>query len=126
LALLAFNIKKLYVVLDYFLSFLRKCEGKKTHNMFSLRSDPKFRSLRLIYSNFRWEQGVVIEWYDRKFLYPMLMKCHQQFASFSFKVVLLTEDLVRTTIWIYLNRLQVQVSQQQSLSTWSSLIFKWC
>jgi hypothetical protein len=35
---------------------------EKAHNMFSLRLDPKFKNLKVIYSNFKWEQGVVIEW----------------------------------------------------------------
>jgi hypothetical protein len=37
----AFNIRKeVYVVLESFLSFLKKIEEKKAHNMFSFMSDP--------------------------------------------------------------------------------------
>jgi hypothetical protein len=48
LSLLASNIRrKICGVLDDFLSFLKKCEKKKTHNL-SLMLDPRFKSLRLV------------------------------------------------------------------------------
>jgi len=77
LTFFAFNIKKeVCVVLEFFLSFLRKLEKKKGHNMFSLMSDPRFKSLSLVSSFIGREQGVaIIEEYDIKSLYPML-KCH--------------------------------------------------
>jgi len=51
LATIAYNIKlKAFGVLDYFLSFLRTYEEKKTHNILSLMSNPTFKSLRLVSS----------------------------------------------------------------------------
>jgi hypothetical protein len=48
LSLLASNIKrKVCGVLDSFISFLKKYEKKKTHNL-SLMLDPRFKSLRLV------------------------------------------------------------------------------
>jgi hypothetical protein len=53
LSLLALNIwKEVYVVLDSFLSFLRKYEKKNTHNILSLMLDWRFKNLRLISSHF--------------------------------------------------------------------------
>jgi hypothetical protein len=79
LSLLASNIRKDVInVLDYFLSFLKKYENMKTHNMILLMLDPKFKSLCIISSFVGKEQGVaLVEEYDRKSLYPMFMKCHE-------------------------------------------------
>jgi hypothetical protein len=77
LASFASNIrKKVCVVLESFLSFLKKIEEKKAHNMFSLMLDPKFKSFHLMSSFIGREQGVsIFEEYDSKSLYPMLSKC---------------------------------------------------
>jgi hypothetical protein len=65
-------------VLNSFLSFLRKYENKKAHNMISLMLDIRFKSLRIVSSFVRREQGMaLVEEYDRKTLYPMLVKCHE-------------------------------------------------
>ncbi len=79
LSLLAFNIRREVInVLDSFLSFLKKYENKKAHNMISLMLDPRFKSLRIVPSFVGKEQGVVlVQEYDRKSLYPMLVKCHE-------------------------------------------------
>jgi hypothetical protein len=46
LVVLTSNIKtEIYGVLDSFLSFLKKCEEKKTYNMFSFMLNSKFKSL---------------------------------------------------------------------------------
>jgi hypothetical protein len=51
LSLLASNIKKDVVgILDFFLTFLRSYEEKKTHNMFFLLLDPRFKGLCLVSS----------------------------------------------------------------------------
>jgi len=64
-------------VLESFFSFLKKIEKKKAHNMFSLMLDPKFKSLHLVSSFIGREQGVsIVEEYDNKSLYPILLKCH--------------------------------------------------
>jgi hypothetical protein len=79
LSLLAFNIRREVInVLDFFLSFLKKYEIKKVHNMISLMLDPRFKSLHIVSSFVGREQGVAfVEEYDRKSLYPMLVKCHE-------------------------------------------------
>jgi hypothetical protein len=49
LSLLAFNIRREVTnVLDSFLSFLKKYENKKAHNMISLMLDLRFKSLCII------------------------------------------------------------------------------
>jgi hypothetical protein len=51
LSCLASNIKKEVVqVLDSFLSFLKKYEERKTHNILSLMLDPRFKTLHLVSS----------------------------------------------------------------------------
>jgi hypothetical protein len=66
LSLFAFNIKKeVCGVLDSFLSFLRKYEERKTHNIFLLMLDPQFKSLCLVSSFVGHEQCIsVVEKYD--------------------------------------------------------------
>ncbi len=79
LSLLASIIKKEVInVLDFFLSFLKKYENKKTHNMISLMLDPRFNSLCIVSSFVGREQGVaLIKEYDKKSLNLMLVKCHE-------------------------------------------------
>jgi hypothetical protein len=49
LSLLTFNIRReVSDVLDGFLSFFKKHEENKTHNMLSLMLNPRFKSLRLV------------------------------------------------------------------------------
>jgi len=49
LFLLASNIKREVInVLNSFLSFLKKYENKKVHNMIFLMLNPKFKSLRIV------------------------------------------------------------------------------
>jgi hypothetical protein len=79
LSLLAFNIRREVInVLDSFISFLKKYENRKTHNMIFLMLNPRLKSLHIISSFVGREQGVaLVEEYDRKSLYPMLVKCHE-------------------------------------------------
>jgi hypothetical protein len=80
LFLLALNIRREVInVLDSFLSFLRKYENRKTHNMISFMLNPRFKSFHIVSSFVGREQGVValVEEYDRKSLYPMLIKYHE-------------------------------------------------
>ncbi len=79
LSLLVFNIKREVInVLNSFVSFLKKYENRKAHNVISLMLDPSFKSLRIVSSFVGREQGVaIVEEYDRKSLYPMLVKCHE-------------------------------------------------
>jgi len=70
-------------VLDSFLSFLKKYENNKAHNMISLMLDPRFKSLCIISSFVGKEQSVaLVEEYDRKSLYIMLGKCHEHLHPF--------------------------------------------
>jgi hypothetical protein len=58
LSSLVFNIKREVInVLDYFLSFLKKYENRKVHNMIFLMLDPRFKSLRIVSSFVGREQG---------------------------------------------------------------------
>ncbi len=79
LSLLACKVKREVInVLDSFFSFLRKYDNRKAHNMVSLMLNPRFKSLCIVSSFVGREQGVVlIEENDRKFLYPMLIKCRE-------------------------------------------------
>jgi hypothetical protein len=76
LSLLAYNIRREVInVLNSFLSFLKKYENKKAHNMISLMLDPRFKTLHIVSSFVGRKQGVaLVEEYDRKSLYPMLVK----------------------------------------------------
>jgi len=78
LSLLGFNIRREVInVLDYFLSFLKIYDKRKGHNMISLMLNPRYKSLHIVSSFVGREQGVaLVEKYDRKCLYPMLVKCH--------------------------------------------------
>jgi hypothetical protein len=73
------NIKKeVCGVLDIFLSFLKKFDERKTHNMLTLiLLDPRFKSFHLVSSFIGCDQRLtIIEQYDTMSLYLMLMKCY--------------------------------------------------
>jgi hypothetical protein len=75
----ASNIKKKVCgVLDIFLSFLKKFDERKTHNMLTfILLDPRFKSFHLVSSFIGRDQRLtIIEQYDTMSLYPMLMKCY--------------------------------------------------
>jgi len=56
---------------------MRTYDEKKTHIMFALMFDPRFKSLCFVCSYVSKEQGVyIVEEYDRKTLYPMLVKLY--------------------------------------------------
>jgi len=76
---MASNIRKEVInVLDSFFSFLKVYNKRKAHNMISLMLDPKYNSFCIISSFIRKEQGVdLVEEYDRKYLYHMLVKCDE-------------------------------------------------
>jgi hypothetical protein len=79
LSLLASNIKREVInVLDFFLSFLKVYNKRKAHNVISFMLDPRYKSLHIVSSFVGKEQGVVlVKEYDRKSLYPMLVRCHE-------------------------------------------------
>jgi hypothetical protein len=76
LSCLASNIKKEFVeVLDSFLSFLRKFEKLKSHNMFFIKLDPKLKTFHLVSSLIGCEQSkTIVEEYDIKSLFPMIFQ----------------------------------------------------
>jgi hypothetical protein len=75
LYLLVFNISK--EVFNVF-SFFKVYDKRKAHNMISLMLDLRYKNLCIISSFVGKEQGVVlVEEFDRKSLYPMLVKCHE-------------------------------------------------
>jgi hypothetical protein len=76
LVLLVSNIRKEFCgVLHYFLSFLMKYDNKKAHNMNFFMLEPRIKNLQIVSSFVGQEQGV--KKYDRKTLYPMLVKCYE-------------------------------------------------
>jgi len=65
-------------VLDSFLSFLKVYDKRIAHNMIFLMLYFRYKNLHIISSFVGREQGVAhVEEYDRKSLYPMLVKCHE-------------------------------------------------
>jgi hypothetical protein len=78
LATFALNIKsKMFGVLDSFLSFLRTYEKKKGHLTLSLMFDLRFKNLCFVSSYVGKKQGLpIVEEYDKKALYPMLVKSY--------------------------------------------------
>jgi hypothetical protein len=55
----AYNIKKeVYNVLDAFLSFIKKFDERKTHNMFALMLDMRYHNLGIIFYSLGKELGV--------------------------------------------------------------------
>jgi hypothetical protein len=61
LSCLASNIKKkLFMFSNFFLSFSKKYEEKKVHNMLSLMLDPRFKTFCLMSSFIDREQGSAI------------------------------------------------------------------
>jgi hypothetical protein len=72
------NIKKEVIqVLDSSLSFLKKCEERKAHNMLSLMLDLRFKTFHLMSSLIGHEQcKAIVEKYDKKSLFPMFLKCY--------------------------------------------------
>jgi hypothetical protein len=67
--------KEIIGVIDSFISFLTKYDGKKTHNMQALMLDPRFKSLILIFNSFiGHELGVaIVIKFERKSLYSILL-----------------------------------------------------
>jgi hypothetical protein len=105
-------------VLDSFFSFLKKYENKKAHNMIFLMLNPRFKNLCIVSSFVGREQGVaLVEEYDRKSLYLVLVKCHEHLHP----LVRLDKNCVDQDIskqycnLDILNKLQAQMNQHKSL-----------
>jgi hypothetical protein len=67
-------------VLDYLFSFQRKYEKIKAHNMFFMLHPKAFIGYLLLLAKKKMKIYVVNE-YDRRTLYPMILKCYHSFAS---------------------------------------------
>ncbi len=105
-------------MLDSFLSFLKKYENKKAHNMISLMVNPKFKNFHIVPSFVGMEQGVaLVKEYHRITLYLMLVKCYEHLHP----LVRLDKNyadqifLNKIVVWIFLNKLQTQMNQTKSL-----------
>ncbi len=79
LSLLASNIRREVInVLGFFFSFLKVYDKRKAHNMISLMLNPRYKNLCIKFSFIGREQGAaLINEYDKKSLYFMLVKCHE-------------------------------------------------
>lgn len=97
------NIKKeICGVLELF-SFLRKYE-KKFHNMLSLMLDHRFKNLHIASSFIGPQQGkAIVEEYDRKTLYPMLLKCFHVICTPCLKLPLLTNVWMEIAVCTFKN-----------------------
>jgi hypothetical protein len=74
--LLASNMKREVLrVLKSFISYLRKYDAIKTHNLF-LMLEHRYKSFCLISSYISCEVVTNVEEYDNKSLYPTIVKCH--------------------------------------------------
>jgi len=61
---------------------LKKYEEKKVHNTLSLMFNPRFQNLHLMFSFIGLEQvKFIVEKYNIKTLYPMLLKCYHHLHS---------------------------------------------
>ncbi len=78
LSLFATNIKKeICGVLESFHFLKRNYEKKKSHNMLYLMLNPRFKSLRLVFSFMGHKEKVsIVEKYDRRPLSPIFFKCY--------------------------------------------------
>jgi energy-converting hydrogenase A subunit M len=66
-----------YSGFGFFSFLLKKTEERKARNMLSLMLDPRFFKNRLVSPLIGHEQGkAIVEEYDKKSLFPMLLKCY--------------------------------------------------
>jgi hypothetical protein len=83
LSCLASNIKEVVQILDLFLSFLRKYEERKAHNMLPLMLNPRFKTFYLVSSLIGGEPDkTIVEEYEKKmFISSMILKCYYHLHS---------------------------------------------
>jgi len=95
--------------------FFFKYEKNKTHNMLSLLLDLEFKNLCTMFSC-SFEQGkAIVEEYNRKTLYPMLLKCYNCLHP-CLKIPLLTKVLMKITIWTFLSIVDSQIYTKRIFS----------
>jgi hypothetical protein len=97
------NIKKIIWAIDFFFSFLKIYDERRIHNLLTFMLDFEFKSLRLIFSFIGHEHEVaIIKEYDRKSLFPMLLKFHHHLHPlFELKISLFIESMM-IGIWTFL------------------------
>jgi hypothetical protein len=85
LSCLTFTSKNEVVqVLVSFLSFKKKNEKKMSHNMFFLMLNPRCKTFLFVSSFIDHEQGkLIVEEYDKNFLFSMFFKCHYHLQVFA-------------------------------------------
>jgi hypothetical protein len=76
--LLSSNIKrKVYNVLEAFISFLKKFDERKTHNMLALILNMRYKNLKIIFTFVVKELKVaIVKDYDKKVFFLMILKTH--------------------------------------------------
>jgi hypothetical protein len=82
--------------------------------MIILMLDPRYENLCLVFSFVEKEQGVaLVEEYDRKSLYTMLVICHERFHPLvkSERNFANHDIFITIIVWIYSRRLQAQMNQ---------------
>jgi hypothetical protein len=63
--------------LEAFISFLKKFDERKTHNMVALLLNMRYKNLKIVFTFAVKELGVVVvEDYDKKVFFLMILKTH--------------------------------------------------
>jgi hypothetical protein len=71
--------------------------------MVSMMLHPRFKNIHLVSLLIDNELGkTIVEEYDRKFLYPMLLEIIIYILWLNLKVTLLTKELMKISTWIFL------------------------
>ncbi len=66
-------------VQDSYLSFLKKFNERKSHNMLVIMLNPRFKSFFLVFLFIGHDQGAIVGQYDTTLsLYPMFMRFYYQ------------------------------------------------
>ncbi len=73
-------IREVCGVFNGFLSFFKKYEEDKTHNMLSLMLDSRFKSIRLAYFIGQERIISIVEEYDQQSLFLMFLKCYPPYG----------------------------------------------
>ncbi len=78
LDLLASNIKReVCNVLEAFISFLKKFDERKTHNMLALMLNMRYKNLKIVFTFVVKELRVaIVKDYDKKIFFLMILKTH--------------------------------------------------
>jgi hypothetical protein len=87
----------------FFLYSPKRNMKKKTHNMVSMILHPRFKNIHLVSLLIDNELGkTIVEEFDRKSLYPMLLEIIIYILRLNLKVTLLTKELMKISTWIFL------------------------